>query len=136
MSLFYILTGLISSVPFLISYGVLIFLFARQNQNILRWYLYTSSILFMIGYSIFAFYLAGRLPEILFISGSAVQLTIILFGSFSNIINLINILGFIFLLIHGIKNRDFNFKMAGIFFFIGTGITITYNLIIPFFVTF
>jgi hypothetical protein len=136
MSLYYILTGLISSVPFLISYGVLIFLFARHNRNILRWYLYASSILFMIGYSIFAFYLAVRLPENLSIPGSAVQVTIILFGSFSNIINLINILGFIFLLIHGIKNRDFNFKMAGIFFFIGTEISLTYNLIIPYFVLF
>jgi hypothetical protein len=136
ISIFYFLKGLIISIPFLISYGILIFLFARKNRSILGVYLYTSGIFFMIGYSLFTIYLGGYLSSILFLWDIGRELSVILFGNIDMIISIINLLGFIFLLIHGINEGDSNFKMAGIVFFIGFGITLTYGLIIPFYVSF
>ena len=136
MSLFYFLTGLIVSVPFLISYGVLIFLFARQNRETLGSYIYIASICFLVGFSLDLINLGGNLITIFLIFDiltlvGEVSFVILYLGT-----NLISLVGFVFFLIHGVNNRDINFKMAGILYFIGYGISFIFSFLISSFFIF
>jgi hypothetical protein len=131
---FYILTGLIMSVPFLVSYGILIFLFARQNRENLGSYLYIAGICFLVSYSLSLIILGGNvIPIFLYLDilPYIVAISTTIFGIFTGMIALI---GFIFLLIHSVNKRDFNFKMAAIFYFIGLVFTFIFGFVASFFV--
>ena len=136
VSLFYILTGLILCVPFLISYGVLIFLFARQNRGNLGSYLYIAGICFLVGYSLYSISIGGNvIPFFLYLDIFplvwVIPITILSLSA-----SLVSLVGFVFFIIHGVNKRDFNFKMAGIFYFIGFGISFIFSFLISSFFIF
>ena len=136
VSLFYLLTGLILSVPFLISYGVLIFLFARQNRETLESYLYIASICFLVGYSLTSITFGGNIIQIFLFLDIFPYVWVIPITILSLISGLMSLVGFVFFLTHGVNKRDFNFKMAGILYFIGYGISFIFSFLISSFFIF
>jgi len=136
ISFYYILTGIILTVPFLISYGVLLFLFARQNRDNLGSYLYAAGICFLVGYSFYSISLGGNVIPIflnldIFPFVWTIPITILSLGA-----SLISLVGFIFFIIHGVNKRDFNFKMAGILYFVGFGISFIFSFFVSYFIIF
>ena len=136
MSLYYILTGLISSVPFLISYGVLIFLFAIHNRDTLGSYLYIAGICFLVGFSLSSLMVGGKLISLFLLLDISSLVWVLPIAILSIIASFITLVGFIFFAIHGVNKRDLNFKWAGIVYFIGIGFSFIFSFLMDFIIIF
>jgi len=103
--------GLFGLVPYLITFGVLMFIFGKRNQEQFGKYLKISGILASIGYgiSILAILIMYFRSDILI--SFALPFNYIGFGF---------IIGcYIFIIIHGTKNRDKNFTLFGSLYLVG-----------------
>ncbi len=103
--------GLFGLFPYIITFGVLMFNFGRVNQKEFGFYLKISGILGIIGYGL---------------SIITISLIYIPIGIFSNLLlpfsygGSIIIFGcYIFITLHGIKNKDRNLKIFGSLYLIG-----------------
>jgi len=112
-----IFLGLISSLPFFITYGLFFFLFGKANQERYNIFLKVAGILWMVSFGFSLLILSGFLGGIIYILTGIPPLLVITNFTIS-IINIINIIielnGFVLLMIHGIKNDNKNLMKAGI----------------------
>jgi len=136
VSLFDISTGLIESVPFLISYGVLIFLFAIHNRDTLGSYLYIAGICFLVGFSLSSLMVGGKLISLFLLLDISSLVWVLPIAILSIIASFITLVGFIFFAIHGVNKRDLNFKWAGIVYFIGIGFSFIFSFLMDFIIIF
>ncbi len=114
--------GLFGLFPYIITFGVLMFSFARMNQPKFGKYLKTSGILASIGYGI---------------SIISVSLIYIPIGILSNLVlplsygGSVFILGsYIIIITHGIVSRDRAFKMFGSLYLIGFVVSLIMSIIL------
>lgn len=121
--------GLLFSIPSLITYGVIFFIFGLKNRHQLKSYIMISGILWTIYYSVNVIVLNGELFNLLFVlfgfDVSTVATIFIIAGSFFWLL----FIGFILLIVHGFKNNDNNMKYAGLVYILGFALT----MIIPLF---
>lgn len=102
VNFYYIFLGLLESVPFFVTYGVLLFIFGNINREQYQPFLLISGILGLCGWGIYVY----TYSNIYLISWA-----FILTASLAYIINLC---AFPLLMIHGIKNSDKYLLWAGI----------------------
>ncbi|MFX1587619.1 MAG: hypothetical protein ACFFC1_05660 [Promethearchaeota archaeon] len=107
------LLGLAGSLPFFISYGLFFFLFGKANQERYNSFLKIAGILWMVSFGFSSIILNGWLDDIIYIfTGSPPTFVITYWTRLLFII--IELSGFVLLLIHGIKNKNKNLMIAGI----------------------
>jgi hypothetical protein len=124
--------GLLFSVPSLITYGVIFFIFGLKNRQRFKSYIMISGILWIIYYSVNVIALNGEIYNILFILFAFDVLTILTIFIIVISFNWLVLIGFILLIVHGFKNNDNNMKYAGFVYFLGFAL----SLLIPLFITF
>jgi len=130
--LFYqIVTGLIFSIPYVITFGLFYLFFGSQNREKFGSYLKIAGILWIIAYSVGAIVLNGNLLPILFILTGEYMLITLVFLIIILAGGLLTVPAMILLIIHGAKNSDSSFKIAGIFLLIQYGISTVLNVVIP-----
>lgn len=123
--------GLIRSLPFLITYGILIYKFGKLNEQRFNKYLRISGILWFITHMINTITLSGNLYTILGIfMPSSVVMTIIITFNALNFYGVISLIAWILFIIHSEKNNDRNLLIAGILAIISYGASYLYNLFI------
>lgn len=121
--------GLVLSLPFLITYGILMFKYGKANEQRFKSYLKYSGILWIISSSINAITLGGYLYSILFRFlpvGFIMTLSTII-GFFG----LIGLIAWILVIVHSINNNDNNLLISGILALIAFGVSYLYNIFFP-----
>ena len=115
MTLYYILLGLVTSVPFFITYGILLIIFAKKNAERYNWYVRGAGYSLAVSYGAYTVNLGSYLANILlyFISGMSLSI-IILTTILGFIYSYASLIGFILLTVHGFKFKDPNLRNAGI----------------------
>jgi hypothetical protein len=114
--------GLFGLFPYVITFGILLFNFGRINQEEYGKYIKTSGILATVGYGV------------TIISVSLIYVPI---GILSNLLlplsyggSVLILFCYIFITVHGIKNRDRNLKIFGSLYLIGFLVSIIASFIL------
>jgi len=126
-----IATGLIFSVPYFITFGLLFLLFGSKNREKFGSFLKIAGILWIIAYSVLAFALSGNIIPIMFILTGEYMLFTLVFIIINFALILLSVTAIIMLIIHGTKNSDSSLKIAGILLLVQNGISIVLNFVIP-----
>ena len=126
-----IVTGLIFSIPYVITFGLFFLLFGGKNREKFGSFLKIAGILWIIAYSVLAFALSGNIIPILFILTGEYMLFTLVFIIINFALILLSVTAIIMLIIHGTKNSDSSLKIAGILLLVQDGISIVLNVVIP-----
>ncbi|MGQ4876716.1 MAG: hypothetical protein ACP6IY_21825 [Promethearchaeia archaeon] len=118
MILFYILQGLVTSVPFFITYGILMYLFAKRNKEKYNWYIFGTAFSLAIAYLADIANLNGFLMNIINFTIGVSSTFLILTTILGIISSYGSIIGFLLLLAHGLKFKENNLRNAGIVYII------------------
>ncbi len=108
-----IFLGLIGTLPFFITYGLFFFLFGKANQERYSSFLKIAGILWMVSFGFFSIILNGSLGNIIYLFTGTVP-TILITNFTRLVFIIIEMSGFVLLMIHGIKNNTKNLMIAGI----------------------
>ncbi len=126
-----IATGLIFSIPYIITFGIIYLFFGSKNREKFGSFLKTAGILWIIAYSVLAIVLNGNLIPILFILTGEYMLFTLVFIIINLALILLSVTAIIMLIIHGTKNSDSSLKIAGILLLVQDGISIVLYFVIP-----
>ena len=129
--LFYqIATGLIFSIPGVITYGITFLLYGQKNQEQFRSFLTIAGIFWIIANLMRVAALNGNLFLILITLTDVSVLFAFIYGILYSIMGFLIVPATILLIVHGIKNFDSDLKIAGIFSLISYGTTFMFYLVI------
>lgn len=109
--------GLAGSLPFFITYGLFFFLFGKANQEEYGSFLKIGGILWMVSFGFSLLTLSGLIDSIIYILIGAPPTFVITYWTRLLFI-IIELNGFVLLLIHSIKNKNKNLMIAGILRFV------------------
>ena len=120
--------GLILSLPSLITYGIFMFKYGKANEQRFNKYLKISGILWIITFSIGIITLGGYLSSIIFLflpySYTLWYILTIIISSFG----IVNLVAWILLIVHSVKNDDKNLLISGILAIAAFGTSYLYNI--------
>jgi len=123
--------GLIRSLPFLITYGILMYKYGKINEQRFNKYLKISGILFIIPNAINTITLSGYLYTILFIfMPVSIVTTLIFIFNAVNFYGIISLIAWILFIIHSRQNNDKDLFIAGILAIVSYVVSYIYNLLI------
>ena len=126
-----IFIGLIQSLPFLITYGILIYKYGKINEQRFNIYLKISGILFIIPHAINTITLSGYLYTILFnFMPVSIVTTLMFVLNAVNFYGIISLIGWILFIIHSRQNNDRNLYIAGILAIVSYAVAYIYNMFI------
>lgn len=115
-----IFQGLLFSIPPLFTFGFTFFVFGRTYLTSFGTHLRNAGFFWIIANIVNIISLNGNLSEILYrIIGFNVLSITTINTIFSTNIGLLNLFAYIFLIIHGYRNKDKYLMYAGIIFFLG-----------------
>lgn len=126
-----IFLGLISSLPFFITYGLFFFLFGKANQERYKSFLKIAGILWMVSFGFSLLILSGFLGGIIY-TFTGYPPTLVITNFTRIIFTIIELNGFVLLMIHGIKNNNKNLMIAGILGLVAFTTVIFYNLFVSY----
>ena len=130
--LFYqIATGLIFSIPGVITFGITYLLYGNKNQEQFRSFLKIAGIFWIIVHLVRVIVLNGNLILILFTLTDVYVLFTFIYFIVYGVISLLNIPAIILLIVHGIKNFDSDLKIAGILSLIQFGVSFVLYVLMP-----
>ena len=124
-------TGLIFSIPGVITYGITFLLYGQKNQEQFRSFLTIAGIFWIIAYLMRVAVLNGNLIFILITLTDAHVLFGLLYGVLYIIMSLFTAPAIILLIVHGVKNFDSDLKIAGILSLVLFGISFVFYLLMP-----
>ncbi|TFG19096.1 MAG: hypothetical protein EU533_07085 [Promethearchaeota archaeon] len=123
--------GLIRPLPFLITFGILIYKYGKINEQRFNKYLKISGILWMIVYSISTITLSGYLYTILFrFLPVSIVTTLMFVFSTVNFYGIIDLIAWILFIIHSRQSNDKNLFIAGILAIVSYVVSYSYNMFI------
>ena len=126
-----IFLALIGTLPFFITYGLFFFLFGKANQERYNRFLKIAGILWMVSFGFSLLILNGLLGGIIYIF-TGYPPTIVITNFTRIIFIIIELNGFVLLMIHGIKNNNKNLMIAGILRLVAFTTVIFYNLFVSY----
>jgi len=112
-----IFRSLLLGIPAIITYGIFFIIFGKENREHFRNYLIILGILWTFSNILTTIFWNGELFTFLFVFGGiSVNIIAILFTIYYLVWSIPYLVSVIFLIIHGIKNKDRFLTYAGIFF--------------------
>lgn len=128
-----VLLGLMQSLPFFITYGVLLFRFGRINEARYHIYLKMTSILWIISNGFKTIIIDNNLFTVInILTDYSLSYGIIsIFLQMSAIFGIIDLVGWGIFIVHSVKNKDNNLLIAGVLRLIAFVAVTIYNLFLP-----
>lgn len=111
-----IFRSLLFGIPAIMTYGIFFIIFGKENREHFRNYLIIVGILWTFSKIITTIFWNGELFTFLFVEGISVNIIAILFIIYDLVWGMPYLVSVIFLIIHGIKNKDRFLTYTGIFF--------------------
>jgi len=111
-----IFRSLLLGIPAIITYGIFFIIFGKENREHFRNYLIIVGILWTFSNILTTIFWNGELFTFLFVEGISVNIIAILFTIYNLVWGMPYLVSAIFLIIHGIKNKDRFLTYTGIFF--------------------
>jgi heme exporter protein D len=130
---YFILLGLIKSLPFFITYGILFFRFGKLNESRYKRYLKICGILWMISNGVNTVVLNSELFTVIsFLTDYNLSIDVFLWlFIIIGLISILDLIGWVILIVHSVKNKDNNLLIAGILRLIAFVVIMVYNSIMP-----
>ncbi|MHA1414192.1 MAG: hypothetical protein ACTSO4_16435, partial [Promethearchaeota archaeon] len=122
--------GLVTSVPFFITYGILIYLFAKRNKEKYNWYIFGTAFSLSIAYLADIANLNGFLMNIINFTIGVSSIFLNLTTILGLISSYASIIGFLLLLAHGLKFKEHNLRNAGIVYIIAVIVIYLINILL------
>lgn len=111
-----IFRSLLFGIPAIMTYGIFFIIFGKENREHFRNYLIIVGILWTFSKILTTIFWNGELFTFLFVEGISVNIIAILFTIYNLVWGMPYLVSVIFLIIHGIKNKDRFLTYTGIFF--------------------
>lgn len=111
-----IFRSLLFGIPAIITYGIFFIIFGKENREHFRNYLIIVGILWTFSNILSTIFWNGELFTFLFVEGISVNIMVILYIIYNLVWGIPYLVSVIFLIIHGIKNKDRFLTYTGIFF--------------------
>jgi len=111
-----IFRSLLFGIPAIMTYGIFFIIFGKENREHFRNYLIIVGILWTFSNILTTIFWNGELFTFLFVEGISVNIIVILSTIYNLVWGMPYLVSVIFLIIHGIKNKDRFLTYAGIFF--------------------
>ncbi len=111
-----IFRSLLFGIPAIITYGIFFIIFGKENREHFRNYLIIVGILWTFSNILSTIFWNGELFTFLFVEGISVNIIVILYIIYNLVWGIPYLVSVIFLIIHGIKNKDRFLTYTGIFF--------------------
>ena len=130
--IYVIFLGLIRTLPFLITYGLMMFKYGTLNQERFNIYLKLSGIIWIITYGFNTLILDSYTFSLLFSYAGVPGTFLTTFMIITSIFGFIGLIGWVLFIVHAIKNKDTNLLIAGIIYFVAFIVVgIVYSSFIP-----
>lgn len=111
-----IFRSLLFGIPAIMTYGIFFIIFGKENREHFRNYLIIVGILWTFSNILTTIFWNGELLTFFFVEGISVNIIIILSTIYNLVWRMPYLVSVIFLIIHGIKNKDRFLTYTGIFF--------------------
>lgn len=111
-----IFRSLLFGIPAIMTYGIFFIIFGKENREHFRNYLIIVGILWTFSKIITTIFWNGEFLTFLFVEGISVNIIVILFNIYNLVWRMPYLVSLIFLIIHGINNKDRFLTYTGIFF--------------------
>lgn len=111
-----IFRSLLFGIPAIMTYGIFFIIFGKENREHFKNYLIIVGILWTFSNILTTIFWNGELFTFLFVEGISVNIIAILITIYNLVWGIPYLVSVIFLIIHGIKNKDRFLTYTGIFF--------------------